>query len=109
VLEKDLSHVAMPTGMQSATRYSLQKFGYNPFCNCSFTFAFIATLKGELGELQIYFRKILLHQQKFLMVSAFFLIRLVAEKFEKNVQNKTTKLFSVGNTFRQATMHAWIS
>jgi len=24
---------------------------------------------------------------------------LVAEKFEKNVQNETTKLFSVGNTF----------
>jgi len=25
-------------------------------------------LKGELGELQLYFRKILLHQQKFLVV-----------------------------------------
>jgi len=27
-------------------------------------------LKGELGKLQIYFRKILLHQQKFLMISS---------------------------------------
>jgi len=26
----------------------------------------------------------------------------------KNVQNEITKLFSVGNTFRQATMHARI-
>jgi len=31
---------------------------------------------------------------------------LVAEKFEKNVPNETTKLFLVGNTFRQATMQA---
>jgi len=30
---------------------------------------------------------------------------LVAEKFEKN---EVTKHFSVGNTFRQATMHARI-
>jgi len=26
-------------------------------------------IKGELGEFQIYFRKILLHEQKFLVVS----------------------------------------
>jgi len=38
------------------------------------------TFKRELGELQIYFRKIPLHQQKFLVVSVL-------------------KLFSVGNTF----------
>jgi len=33
---------------------------------------------------------------------------MVAEKFQKKVQNETTKLFSVGNTFFQATMHACI-
>jgi len=38
------------------------------------------TLKGELGELQIYFRKILLHQQKFLVASVL------------------SNLFAVGNT-----------
>jgi len=32
-------------------------------------------LKGELGELEFYFRKIPLHQQNFLVVQ-FFLIRL---------------------------------
>jgi len=54
-------------------------------------------LKGELEELQIYFRKIPLHQQKFLVVSVLsnspWLLRNL-----KNVQNGTTKLFSVGNT-----------
>jgi len=55
-------------------------------------------VKGELGEFQIYFRKISLHQQKFLMVSVLsnspWLLRNL-----KNVQNETTKHFSVGNTF----------
>jgi len=51
--KKDLSHAAMPTGMQSATRYYeyLQKFGYNLFCNYSFTFTFIATLNGPSGNI----------------------------------------------------------
>jgi len=49
--EKDLSHVAMPTGMQNATRYCLQKFEYNPFCNYSLTFAFIATVNGPSGSI----------------------------------------------------------
>jgi len=43
----------------------------------------IMSVKGELGELQIYFRKILLHQQKFLVVSILSNSPLVAEKFEK--------------------------
>jgi len=37
----------------------------------------------------------------------FFLIRLSCREIW-NVQNETTKLFSVGNTFHQATMHARI-
>jgi len=57
----------------------------------------------EIGELQIYFRKIPLHQQKFLVVSFFFNLRWLPKNL-KNVQNETNKLFSVGNTFRQATM-----
>jgi len=36
----------------------------NPNCN--------STLAGELGELQVYFRKILLHQQNILVVSVLF-------------------------------------
>jgi len=36
----------------------------------------------------------------------FFLIRLGCREIFKNVQNETTKLFSVGNTFRQAAMQA---
>jgi len=38
--------------------------------------------KGELGEFQIYFRKILLHQQNFWWFR-FFLIRLGYQKFQK--------------------------
>jgi len=64
-------------------------------------------LKGEQGELQIYFRKISLHQQKFLVVSVFSNSLWLLENL-KNVQNEVTKHFSVGNTFRQVTMHARI-
>jgi len=53
--------------------------------------------KEKLGNLQFYFSKVPLHQQKFL-VPWFFLIRLGCRKICKNVQNETTKLFSVGNT-----------
>jgi len=62
-------------------------------------------LKGELGELQIYVRKILLYQQKFLVVLVLSNSPWLPRNL-KNVQNETTKLFSVGNTFRQATMQA---
>jgi len=55
-------------------------------------------LIGELEELQIYFRKTPLHQQNFWW-SRFFLIRLGCREIWKNVENETTKLFSVGNTF----------
>jgi len=56
-------------------------------------------LKGELGELEFYFRKILLHQQKFLVVSG------------KMDQNEVTKHFSVGNTFakQQYTLEFFVS
>jgi len=57
-------------------------------------------IKGELGEFQIYFRKIPLHQQNFWWFR-FFLIPLGCLRYLKNVQNETTKLFSVGNTFSQ--------
>jgi len=59
----------------------------------------LCVIKGELREIQIYFRKIPLHQQKFLLVSVLFNSPwLPSEKFEKTVQNETTKPFSVGNT-----------
>jgi len=67
----------------------------------------IKLFKGELGELQIYFRKIPLHQKKILVVSVLSNSPWLREIW-KNVPNETTKLFSVGNTFRQATMHARI-
>jgi len=55
-------------------------------------------IKGELGEFQIYFRKIPLYQQNFLVVSVLsnspWLLRNL-----KILQNITTKLFSVGSTF----------
>jgi len=53
-------------------------------------------LKGELGELEFYFRKIPLHQQNFLVVSVPWLPRNL-----KMDQNEVTKHFSVGNAFRQ--------
>jgi len=64
-------------------------------------------INGELGELQIYFRlkKDTPASKTFLVVSVLsnspWLLRNL-----KNVQNGTTKLFSVGNTFHQATMQA---
>jgi len=61
-------------------------------------FNIVFSLKGELGEFQIYFRKTPLHQQNYLVV-LFFLIRLSCWEIWKNIQNKITKLFSVGNTF----------
>jgi len=57
----------------------------------------VLMIKGKLWELQIYFRKIPLHQQKCLVVSVLsnspWLLRNL-----KNVQNEITKHFSVGNT-----------
>jgi len=57
-------------------------------------------LKEELGELQIYFRKIPLHQQKFLVFLVLSNSPWLPRNL-KNVQNETTKFFSVGKTFRQ--------
>jgi len=54
-------------------------------------------IKGELREILIYFRKIPLHQQNFLVVSVLSNLPWCREIW-KNVQNKTTKRFSVGNT-----------
>jgi len=59
--------------------------------------------KGELGEFQIFFRKIPLHQQKFLVVSVLSNLRWLLRNL-KNVQNETTKLFSVGNAFSNASI-----
>jgi len=55
------------------------------------------TIKGEIGELQFYFRKIPLHQQKFLVVSVFSNLPWLPRNLKK-FQNKSTKRFSVGNT-----------
>jgi len=49
--------------------------------------------------------KVPLHQQKFLVVSVLSNSPWLPRNF-KNVQNETTKFFSVGNNFRQATMQA---
>jgi len=54
------------------------------------------TIKGEQGVIQIYFRKILLHQQKFLKVSVLSNSPWL-QRYLKIVQNETTKRFSVGN------------
>jgi len=59
--------------------------------------------KRHLRELHIYFRKILLHQQKFSVVSVLSNSTWLPRNL-KNVPNETTKLFSVGSTFYQATM-----
>jgi len=56
-------------------------------------------LKGELGEFQIYFRKIHLYQQKFLVVSVLSNSPKWLPRNWKNIHNETTKLFSVVNTF----------
>jgi len=55
-------------------------------------------LKGELGGFQIYFRKIPLHQQKFLVVWVFSNSPWLPRNF-KYVQNEITKLFLDGNTY----------
>jgi len=49
-------------------------------------------LKGELGELQIYFIKIPLHQQKFSVISVLS-NSLWLPRNLKNIPNETTKLF----------------
>jgi len=46
-------------------------------------------LKGELGEIRIYLRKIPLHQQNF-WCFRLFLIRLACREISKNVQNAMT-------------------
>jgi len=79
-----------PTKYKSTTRVILCQWRNT-------TLPAVHCLKGELGEIQVYFRKIPLYQQKFLMVSVLssspWLLRYL-----KNVQNETTKRFSVGNT-----------
>jgi len=59
--------------------------------------------KGELGKLEFYFRKVPLHQLKFLVVLVFSNSPWLPRNL-KMEQNETTKNFSVGNIFRQATM-----
>jgi len=58
---------------------------------------YLVYIKEKLGEFHI-LRKIPVHQQKFLVVlilsNSSWLLRNL-----KNVQNETTKLFSVGNRF----------
>jgi len=54
-------------------------------------------LKGELGKFQIYFNKLPLHQQNFLVVSVLSNSPWLP-RYLKNVQSDTTKRFSVGNT-----------
>jgi len=54
-------------------------------------------IKGELRQIQIYFGKIPLHQQKVLMVSVLSNSPWLPRNL-KNVQSETTKCFSVGNT-----------
>jgi len=46
-------------------------------------------IKGELGELHIYFRKIPLHQRKFLVVSVLSNLPWLPRNL-KNIQNETT-------------------
>jgi len=60
-------------------------------------------IKGELGELQIYFRKIPCINKNFWWSRFFF-----CWEIWKMDQNEVTKHFSVGNTFRQAMLHARI-
>jgi len=55
-------------------------------------------MKGELGEFKSYFRKITLHQQKFLVVSVL-LIRLGAEKFKKWTKIKLLSTFQLATLF----------
>jgi len=57
----------------------------------------ILQFKGELGELEFYFRKIPLHQQKFLVVSVVSNSPWLLNNLKMN-QNEVTKHFSVGNT-----------
>jgi len=52
-------------------------------------------IKAEQGVIQFYFRKMLLYEQKFIVVSAFFLIRSGCREIWKNVQNEATKRFSL--------------
>jgi len=49
-------------------------------------------VKKELGKFQIYFRKIPLHQQKFLVVSVLSNSSWLP-RISKSVQNETTKIF----------------
>jgi len=52
--------------------------------------------KGEQGVILIYFRRIPLHQQKFLVISVLSNSPWLP-RYLKNVQNETTKHISVGN------------
>jgi len=66
-------------------------------------------IKGELGELDFYFRKIPLHQQKFLVVSVLSNSPwLPTEKFEKWIKMKLLSTFQLATLFAKATMHARI-
>jgi len=59
------------------------------------------TLKGELGELELFFRKLPLHQQKFLVVSVLSNSPwpLVAKKFEKWTKIKLLSTFQWATLF----------
>jgi len=59
-------------------------------------------LKGQLGEVQIYFRKTLLHQQKFLVLS----VLSNSPWLPKNLKNVQMKLLS---SYQLATLSADVS
>jgi len=58
-----------------------------------------ACFKGKLGELQLYFRKLPLHQQNFLVVSVLSNSPWVAEKFENISKMKLLSSFQLAIRF----------
>jgi len=59
----------------------------------------VALFKGELGELEFYFRRIPLHPQKFLLVSVLSNSPWFAEKFEKLTKMKLLSTFQLATLF----------
>jgi len=56
-------------------------------------------IKGELGKLEFYFRKIPLHQQKFLVVSVLTNSSWLSRNLNLMDQNEVTKLFQLATLF----------
>jgi len=65
-------------------------------------------LKGELGELWFYFRKIHPESTKIFGDLGSFYFALIAEKFEKWTKMKLLSTFQLATLFAKATMHARI-